>query len=89
MPPPDPVGARFTTVSSKAGHYESFYLRLCHPDRPLGAWIRCTVHKRPGAAPKGVALVQALRWDLRFASAEAPLFHLPASLLYRCRAPSC
>ena len=51
MPPPDPAGARFTAVSVEAGHYESFYLKLCDPDRPLGAWIRYTVHKRPGAAP--------------------------------------
>jgi hypothetical protein len=33
--------------------YESFYLRAVAPDRPLGVWIRYTVHKRPGAAPKG------------------------------------
>lgn len=37
----------------KAGHYESFYLKLCHPSEPLGAWIRYTVHKRPGGAPTG------------------------------------
>jgi hypothetical protein len=53
MPPPDPVGARFTSVAASGGHYESFYLKLCHPDRPLGAWIRYTVHKPPGAAPNG------------------------------------
>jgi hypothetical protein len=51
--PVDPTAARFPAVSAKAGHYESFYLKLCHPSEPLGAWIRYTVHKRPGAAPTG------------------------------------
>jgi hypothetical protein len=49
----DPIGARFTDLPVKAGHYESFYLKLCHPSEPLGAWIRYTVHKRPGALPTG------------------------------------
>ena len=49
----DPTAARFTDVPARAGHYESFYLKLCHPSEPLGAWIRYTVHKRPGAAPTG------------------------------------
>jgi hypothetical protein len=51
--PVDPTAARFAGLPSKAGHYESFYLKLCHPSEPLGAWIRYTVHKRPGAAPMG------------------------------------
>ena len=45
--------ARFPGVAREAGHYESFYLKLCHPSEPLGAWIRYTVHKRPGAAATG------------------------------------
>ena len=49
----DPTAARFTGAAEKAGHYESFYLKLCHPGEPLGAWIRYTVHKRPGALPTG------------------------------------
>jgi hypothetical protein len=51
--PVDPTAARFTELPSKAGHYESFYLKLCHPSEPLAAWIRYTVHKRPGAEPTG------------------------------------
>jgi hypothetical protein len=51
--PVDPTAARFPAVPAKAGHYESFYLKLCHPSEPLGAWIRYTVHKRPGAEPTG------------------------------------
>ena len=53
MAPVDPTAARFPAVPARAGHYESFYLKLCHPTEPLGAWIRYTVHKRPGAAPTG------------------------------------
>ena len=51
--PVDPIAARFPGVALKAGHYESFYLKLCHPTEPLGAWLRYTVHKRPGALPTG------------------------------------
>lgn len=49
----DPIAARFPAVAAKAGHYESFYLKLCHPSEPLAAWIRYTVHKRPGEAAVG------------------------------------
>jgi hypothetical protein len=49
----DPTAARFPDVPARVGHYESFYLKLCHPSEPLGAWIRYTVHKRPGAAATG------------------------------------
>src|SRR3954452_1208252 len=50
---PSPTDARFPAVAPGAGHYESWYLKLCHPDEPLGVWIRYTVHKRPGASPSG------------------------------------
>jgi hypothetical protein len=53
MGAPDPTQARFTALGRKAGHYESFYLKACHPDGGLGVWIRYTVHKRPGAEPNG------------------------------------
>ncbi|HEX8064888.1 MAG TPA: hypothetical protein VF520_00025 [Thermoleophilaceae bacterium] len=43
---------RFPSVAEGRGHYESFYVRTCHPSEPLGAWIRYTVHKRPGERPK-------------------------------------
>jgi len=61
----DPTAARFPDVPARAGHYESFYLKLCHPSEPLGAWIRYTVHKRPGAAATGSL------WFTLF-SADAP-----------------
>jgi hypothetical protein len=49
----NPTEARFPAVPAKAGHYESFYLKLCRLGEPLGAWIRYTVHKRPREAPLG------------------------------------
>jgi hypothetical protein len=45
--------ARFPSVGARGGHYESFYMRAVHPERPLGVWIRYTVHKRPGERPNG------------------------------------
>jgi hypothetical protein len=48
-----PTEARFPGVPAGAGHYESFYLKACDPGGGAGAWIRYTVHKRPGAAPAG------------------------------------
>jgi hypothetical protein len=45
--------ARFPDVGHDAGHYESFYIKAARPSGGLGAWIRHTVHKRPGAEPKG------------------------------------
>jgi hypothetical protein len=46
-------GARFPRIATKAGHYESFYIKACRPGGGQGIWIRHTVHKRPGAEPKG------------------------------------
>jgi hypothetical protein len=46
-------GARFPKVAARGGHYESFYLKACRPGGGRGIWIRHTVHKRPGAEPKG------------------------------------
>ena len=130
MAPVDPTEARFPRVPPKAGHYESFYLKLCHPSEPRGAWIRYTVQKRPGAEPAGSlwftlfepdrpraakvtlpgpraggadwmtvgearlgagfavgAAGDGVYWDLRFESAEAPLFHLRRPWMYRSRLP--
>ena len=43
--------ARFPEIPEKAGHYESFYLKLTAPGGGRAAWIRHTVHKRPGEQP--------------------------------------
>jgi hypothetical protein len=48
-----PSPARFPGVPLRAGHYESFYVKACHPDGGLGVWIRYTVHKRPSRPAKG------------------------------------
>jgi hypothetical protein len=131
MAAPHPTEARFPALPPEAGHYESFYLKACHPAEPLGVWIRYTVHKRPGAAPTGslwvtlfdgrsegprahkqttpeplaggadwIAVgeatmragaaqgsIEGASWDLRFSSAEGPLFHLPRPWMYRTRLP--
>ncbi|HEX5224669.1 MAG TPA: hypothetical protein VFW29_06020 [Solirubrobacteraceae bacterium] len=47
------TSAVFPGVQPRAGFYESFYLRAFDPAGPLGAWIRYTVHKRPGASARG------------------------------------
>jgi hypothetical protein len=60
-------GARFPSVPSKAGHYESFYVKACRPGGGQGIWIRHTVHKRPGSEPN------ASIWFVLFdREAEAP-----------------
>jgi hypothetical protein len=126
-----PTEARFTSLPAGAGHYESFYLKACHPEQALGVWIRYTVHVRPGVAPTGslwftlfdgsadgpvarkvtvpgptagggawIGVGEAVlgpdvargaaedaSWDLRFASDEAPLFHLPRDWMYTAKLP--
>jgi len=47
------AAARFPNVPVARGHYESFYLKAGHPGEPLAVWIRYTIHKRPGAPPRG------------------------------------
>ena len=59
--------ARFPAVATAAGHYESFYLKASHPTDPVSLWVRYTVHKRPGEAPRG-----SLWFTLFDARAEAP-----------------
>jgi len=45
--------AIFPSVAKRVGMYESFYVRAVSPYEPVGVWIRNTVHKAPGARPKG------------------------------------
>ena len=50
--------------------YESFYLRAVSPLEPVGVWIRNTVHKAPGRAPRGAV------WCTVFdARSGAPYMH--------------
>jgi hypothetical protein len=48
-----PASAIFPRMPTRAGGYESFYLRAVSPSAPIGVWIRYTVHKRPGEPPLG------------------------------------
>ena len=66
--PVDPTEARFPSIPRSRGHYESFYMRACHPSDPLGVWIRYTVHKRPRREPTG-----SLWFTLFDASAPGPV----------------
>jgi hypothetical protein len=63
----DPTEARFPAVARARGHYESFYLRACHPEERLGVWIRYTVHKRPNQPVNG-----SLWFTLFDGSADGP-----------------
>jgi hypothetical protein len=45
--------AVFAGTAMRTGMYESFYLRAVAPGEPLGAWLRCTVHKPPHEPPMG------------------------------------
>ena len=48
---------RYPDVPLKAGHYESVYAVLVHPDEPRALWVRTTVKKRPGEEPTGAVWV--------------------------------
>jgi hypothetical protein len=61
------TSARFPEIPEKAGHYESFYLKLTQPGGGRGAWIRHTVHKLPDESP-----TCALWFVLFDASASGP-----------------
>jgi len=60
--------ARFPEVPAGKGHYESFYLKACHPSEPLGIWIRYTVHKHSEQPPQG-----SLWFTLFDGDADGPL----------------
>jgi hypothetical protein len=57
------TGPVFAAAKPRAGMYESFYLRAFAPERSRGVWIRYTVHKRPGATPRGSLWFTALDAD--------------------------
>src|ERR1700674_2345568 len=64
------ASAIFPGAPMRAGMYESFYLRAVAPDRPVGVWIRHTVHKPPGRRARGSV------WCTVFdASRGRPLMH--------------
>jgi hypothetical protein len=72
-------GARFPRGPTKAGHYESFYIKACQPGGGRGIWIRHTVHKRPGAEPK--ASIWFTLFDREAESPRATKVTVPAEKL--------
>ena len=60
--------AMFAAAPTRAGMYESFYLRLVNPREPVGAWIRHTVRKSPGQPPRGSV------WCTVFDTRQGPPF---------------
>lgn len=57
---------RFPDVPLSHGHYESFYLKACHPAGGRAIWIRHTIHRRPGERPTAAV------WMTYFDSSEGP-----------------
>jgi hypothetical protein len=72
-------GARFPRIATKAGHYESFYVKACQPGGGRGIWIRHTVHKRPGAEPN--ASIWFVLFDREAAGPRATKVTVPAAEL--------
>ena len=58
------------------GRYESHFLRAVDPARPRGAWIRHTLHARPGEAPTGALWCTV--WDAEAGPPYAVKQSLPA-----------
>jgi hypothetical protein len=63
------VKAIFPGADVGRGMYESFYLRAVAPDGSVGVWLRYTVHKRPGEAPRGSV------WCTVFDAVAGPLMY--------------
>jgi hypothetical protein len=45
------------------GHYESFFVRANHPDRPLALWIRYTIFSPAGAPERAIGELWAAWFD--------------------------
>jgi len=71
--------ARFSGVATKAGHYESFYIKACRPGGGQGIWIRHTVHKRPGAQP--TASIWFVLFDREAGAPQATKVTVPGTQL--------
>jgi hypothetical protein len=49
--------------SRRAGHYESFYQRANHPDRPLAFWLRYTIFAPAGDPSAAIGELWAVAFD--------------------------
>jgi len=48
---------------SKKGHYESYFFRANHPDRPLGFWVRYTIFSPKGEQGKSIGELWSIFFD--------------------------
>lgn len=60
-----------------AGHYESFFLRANHPQKPLGFWIRYTIFSPKGAPEKAIGELWAIFFDGERGTHQAAKLELP------------
>jgi hypothetical protein len=51
------------TAGTQAGHYESYFQRANHPERPLAFWIRYTIFSPKGRAQDAVGELWAIFFD--------------------------
>jgi hypothetical protein len=65
VPPADPWSLDHAVYQpgQRAGHYESFYVRANHPDRPLAFWIRYTIFAPQGRPDAAVGELWAVAFD--------------------------
>jgi hypothetical protein len=61
----------------RAGHYESFYQRANHPERPLAFWIRYTIFAPRGDAEAAVGELWAVAFDGESGRHEVARFEVP------------
>jgi hypothetical protein len=69
------TAARFPDIRAPQAHYESFYIKACHPTEPVAIWIRHTVHKPPGFGP--TAALWFTLFDRRADGPRAVKQHFP------------
>ena len=55
-------GTRYV-IGQRAGHYESYYQRANHPDRPLAFWIRYTIFSPEGRPEAAIGELWAVLFD--------------------------
>jgi hypothetical protein len=53
----------FYRPGQKTGHYESFFLRANHPQKPLAFWIRYTIFSPHGQPEKAIGELWAVYFD--------------------------
>jgi hypothetical protein len=67
------------TPSQPAGHYESYYLRGNHPNRPLAFWIRYTIFSAEGRPSDALGELWAIVIDGETDTPPPPSWSSPTS----------